>query len=171
MNTWRNCSQPSLTSASISTSRSHLHTHTHSLTPSLPHSPCVYTCRYVETELLAAEGVEEKVQKQFICRQLLSILAVMDLSDEVGRCRCSSARQCGGELVCVAAGRGWQIWCWICWLCLASPWPSSLLSWPSRPLSGPSHSLGDSLSLSLSQSESYVPHTHNTLPVWRSCWR
>jgi len=29
--------------------------------------------------------VEEKLQQQFICQQLLSMFAVMDLSDEVGR--------------------------------------------------------------------------------------
>ena len=44
---------------------------------------CVYS--YVERELLPAEEMEEKMQKQFVCQQLLSIILVMDLSDEVGK--------------------------------------------------------------------------------------
>ncbi|CAI8036849.1 hypothetical protein GBAR_LOCUS20643 [Geodia barretti] len=48
---------------------------------------CVYVQQYVERELLPAEDVEEKMQKQFVCVQLLSIFSVMDLSDEVGRQR------------------------------------------------------------------------------------
>ena len=50
-------------------------------------SMCVYVhyvCSYVERELLPAEEMEEKMQKQFVC-QLLSIILVMDLSDEVGK--------------------------------------------------------------------------------------
>ena len=39
----------------------------------------------MERELLPAEDVEEKMQKQFVCVQLLSIFSVMDLLDEVGR--------------------------------------------------------------------------------------
>ena len=39
----------------------------------------------MERELLVAEGVDEKIQKQFISRQLISIFSVMDLSDEIGR--------------------------------------------------------------------------------------
>ena len=34
---------------------------------------------------MPAEELEEKMQKQFVCQQLLSILPVMDLSDEVGK--------------------------------------------------------------------------------------
>ena len=62
---------------------------------------CVhYVCSYVEWELLPAEEMEETMQKQFVCQQLLSIILVMDLSDEVGKCVC----------VCV---------CWvICWYCV-----------------------------------------------------
>jgi hypothetical protein len=41
----------------------------------------------VEQELLPAEDVEEKMQKLFVCQQLLSIFSVMDLSDEVGKQR------------------------------------------------------------------------------------
>ena len=39
----------------------------------------------MERELLPAKDVEEKMQKQFVCVQLLSVFSVMDLSDEVGR--------------------------------------------------------------------------------------
>ena len=45
----------------------------------------IYTISYVESELIPAEEVEEKMQKQFVCQQLLSIFSVMDLSDEVGK--------------------------------------------------------------------------------------
>ena len=41
--------------------------------------------RYIERELLKTEEVEEKIQKQFVSQQLISIFTVMDLSDEVGR--------------------------------------------------------------------------------------
>lgn len=40
---------------------------------------------YVKRILLPAEEVVEKIQKQFICQQLLSIFSIMDLSDEVGK--------------------------------------------------------------------------------------
>ncbi|CAI8041284.1 Condensin complex subunit 3 [Geodia barretti] len=48
---------------------------------------CVYVQQYVERELLPAKDVEEEMQKQFVCVQLLSVFSVMDLSDEVGRQR------------------------------------------------------------------------------------
>lgn len=51
----------------------------------LPSNVTSSVSRYVERELLPAEGVEEKVQKLFVCHQLLSIFSVVDLSDEVGR--------------------------------------------------------------------------------------
>ena len=52
------------------------------------HSLCVTppsATSYVERELLPAEDLEEKMQKLFVCQQLLSIFSVMDLSDEVGK--------------------------------------------------------------------------------------
>ena len=50
------------------------------------HVHCVLCATsYVERELIPAEEVEEKVQKQFVCRQLLSIFSVLDLTDEVGK--------------------------------------------------------------------------------------
>ena len=62
--------------------RAHTHTlliNTHNI-PLLPPLPS-----YVQKVLLPVEEIEERMQKQFVCQQLLSIFSVMDLSDEVGK--------------------------------------------------------------------------------------
>ena len=44
-------------------------------------------CRYVNEVMLIVkeDNVEARLQSQFVAQQLFAILAVMDLSDEVGR--------------------------------------------------------------------------------------
>ena len=75
VNSWRRFFQHCPISVSTFKSMSHTYKHTRHAVLS----------RYVERELLKTEEVEEKIQKQFVSQQLLSIFSVMDLSDEVGR--------------------------------------------------------------------------------------
>ena len=51
----------------------------------IPHGLCSIFSSYVERILLPAEELVEKMQKQFICQQLLSFFSIVDLSDEVGK--------------------------------------------------------------------------------------
>ncbi len=45
----------------------------------------VTDCSYVEEVLVSEEELDKKLQGQFVTQQLCSMLAVFDLSDEVGR--------------------------------------------------------------------------------------
>ena len=45
----------------------------------------VCLCRYVREVLVLEEELDKKLQGQFITQQLCSMLAVFDLSDEVGK--------------------------------------------------------------------------------------
>ena len=58
---------------------------THTLLVNTQHSSVTSLPSYVQKVLLPVEEIEERMQKQFVCQQLLSIFSVMDLSDEVGK--------------------------------------------------------------------------------------